>query len=538
MRYFGRKTEKKGRLDARISREEGTIIKDWGGRLAVALIYPNTYYLGMSNLGVHAVYSLLNSQLRVVCERVFLDTTEKNAPAALESGRPLTDFSVLAFSISYELDYFNTVNMLKAAGIPLFAADRDESHPLIIAGGPCVTANPMPLAPFFDCFCIGEAEAIMPAMLPVLSEGLGGPKADLLAALAALPGVYVPLIPPVKPVKRQWTKDLEDFPVKTAILTNDTELGDSFLIEIERGCGRGCRFCLVGSNYSPVRFHHLDRVLAEAKTGLNSRRRIGLVGPAVTDHPQIMDIFYGLNRLRSEISVSSLRLDTLSPQIIDELERGKVQTITIAPEAGSERLRTVINKGITEDQILKVADRLAGRRFTQVKLYYIIGLPTETEEDINELIRLTEAFKARLERVPTGMRITVNATPFVPKAATPFQWLPMASPEVLDQRMGILRTSLPLKGIKLNEESPAWSQIQGVLSRGDERVAHVLADMTEVSLSAWNRAVDQHQLNVYHYANSKWETYQKLPWNVIDSGMKEEKLCGELEKALEEQMWK
>jgi radical SAM superfamily enzyme YgiQ (UPF0313 family) len=532
MRNAGRKIEKKGRYDARLSREEGTIIKDWGGRLAVALIYPNTYYLGMSNLGVHAVYSLLNSQLRVVCERVFLDTTEKNAPAALESGRPLTDFAVLAFSLSYELDYFNAVNMLKAAGIPLFASDRNESHPLIIAGGPCATANPMPLAPLFDCFCIGDAEAILPAMLPVLSAGVGGPRADLLTTLAALPGVYVPLIPPVKPVARQWAKNLDDFPVKTAILTQDTELGDSFLIEVERGCGRGCRFCLVGSTYSPVRFHHLDRILAEAKIGLNSRRRIGLVGPAVTDHPQIMDIFYGLNKLRSEISISSLRLDTLTPQVIDELARGKVQTITIAPEAGSERLRTVINKGLTEDNILRVADRLAGQHFTQVKLYFIIGLPTETEEDINEIVRLATAFKERLEKRPGGMRIIVNASPFVPKAATPFQWLPMASPETLDRRMGMLRSSLPLKGIKFNEESPAWSLVQGVLSRGDERVAHVLADMSEISLPAWRKTVEQHQLNVYHYTNTKWETYQQLPWSVIDSGMNNERLCGELEKAV------
>jgi radical SAM superfamily enzyme YgiQ (UPF0313 family) len=524
--------EVKGRPLARTIREEGTIVKDWGGRLPIALIYPNSYYLGMSNLGIHAIYKLLNDHLRVVGERVFLDTTDKNTPVALESGRPLTDFAVLAFSISYELDYFNVANILKAAGIPLFATDRDASHPLVIAGGPCVTANPMPLAPFFDGLCIGEAEPILPDMIPVLLEGMGGPRDALLKELAALPGIYAPTLPPQKPIVRQYVKNLDNFPVTSVLLTSDNELGDLFLIEAERGCQRGCRFCLVNTAFAPMRFRGAEGIIKQAWEGLHRRRRIGLIGPAVSDHPHINDILDGLLRMNAEISISSLRIDTLSNEILGALEKGKAQTITIAPEAGSDRLREVINKGLSEDDILAAADRMAGRRFSQLKLYFIIGLPTETDDDIDEIIRLTLAIKERVERRPGNIRLVLNVAPFVPKASTPFQWLPMAPQETLNRRLGMLRSHLPLKGIKVNEESPAWSQIQGVLSRGDEKLAAVLTDMEEISLSGWRNAVEAHGLDVDYYANQRWDTTPKLPWGFIDAGIKTERLCAELEKAV------
>jgi radical SAM superfamily enzyme YgiQ (UPF0313 family) len=524
--------EIKGRPGARTLKEDGTIVKDWGGRLPVALIYPNSYFLGMSNLGIHAIYKLLNDNLRVVCERVFLDTTEKNAPVALESGRPLSDFAILAFSISYELDYFNVASVLKSSGIPLFAADRDESYPLVIAGGPCVTANPLPLAPFFDCLCIGEAEPILPDMIPLLFEGIGEPRDTLLKALASLPGVYVPVYPPLKTVVRQRAKNLDDFPVTSVVLTPDTELGDLFLIEAERGCQHGCRFCLVNTTFAPMRFRAADKIIKQAWEGLHRRRRIGLVGPAVTDHPQINELLEGLLKLNAELSISSLRIDTISNEILSALDKGKVQTITIAPEAGSRRLREMINKGISEDDILEAVDRIAGHRFGQLKLYFIVGLPTETDDDTEDIVRLTLAIKDRLESRQSSMRIILNVTPFVPKAGTPFQWLPMASQETLNRRLSILRSSLPLKGIKLNEESPAWSQIQGVLSRGDEKLAVALADMAEVSLAGWRQAVETHQLDIDYYINQRWDTNTKLPWGIINSGIKTERLCGELEKAL------
>jgi len=527
--------ETKGRPSPRLAKEEGTIVKDWGGRLPVALIYPNSYYLGMSNLGIHAVYKLLNSHLRVVCERVFYEKEDKRAPAALESGRPLADFAVIAFSISYELDYFNVVNILKASGIPLHAADRDERHPLIIAGGPCITANPMPLAPFFDCLCIGEAEALLPAMIPVLLESIlpgEEPRNILLKTLATLPGIYVPACPPENPVARQYADNIDELPTTSVILTTDTELGDLYLIEAERGCQRGCRFCLVNTAFAPMRFRSVDNLLKQAREGLNQRRRIGLVGPAVTDHPRINELLAGLNQLRAEISISSLRIGSVSTDILDALTRGKAQSIAIAPEAGSQRLRDVINKGTSESDILEVADRIAGQRFNQLKLYFIIGLPTETDDDTEDIVKLTLAVKDRLDRKQSGARITLNVAPFVPKAGTPFQWLPMASQDTLNRRLAILRSTLPLKGIKLNEESPAWSQIQGVLARGDERLAEALASMEEISLAGWRKAVEANNLDIDYYVNQRWDTGQKLPWDVIDSGLKTERLCGELEKAL------
>jgi len=291
----------------RLSREQGTIIKDWGGRIPIALIYPNSYYIGMSNLGLHAIYKLLNNYSEVVCERAFWERdnrAESLPPLSVESQRPLSDFAVLAFSISYELDYFNVVQILKAGGIPLYAADRDQRHPLIIAGGPCIIANPLPLSPFFDCLCMGEAEPILPAMLPVLSGGIGGKRDKLLKELTSLPGVYVPLASSGTPAVRQWVTNLDDFPVASTVLTPDTELGDLYLIEVERGCNRGCRFCLTSNAFRPMRYRSIDKLIAQARLGLKYRRRIGLVGPAVSDYPQLEELLVKLRQMGAGLSIS------------------------------------------------------------------------------------------------------------------------------------------------------------------------------------------------------------------------------------------
>ncbi len=527
----GRVTNAKQRL----SRETGTIFKDWGGRLPIALIYPNSYYIGMSNLGIHTIYSLLNSYPDVVCERAFWekeDRTHQTLPLALESQRPLSDFAVLAFSINYELDYFNVAHILKASGIPLYAADRDERHPLVIAGGPCIIANPMPLSPFFDCLCIGEAESILPAMLPILSEGIRGKRSELLQALASLPGIYVPQCYDGTPVVRQWVTNLDDFPVNSTILTPDTELGALYLIEVERGCNWGCRFCLVSNAFSPMRFRSVDKLIAQAELGLQHRKRLGLVGPAVSDHPQFEELLIRLQQLGAELSISSLRIKPLSNIALREMARGGAKTIALAPEAGSQRLRQVIKKGISEDDILEAMYKVAEQGIKQLKLYFMIGLPSETDDDIKEMIDLILRCKAILDKQQAGCRITLSIAPFVPKAGTPFQWLPMEELSTLNRRLSLLKNNLLPKGIKLKCESLAWSQVQGVLARGDIKLAEVLVNIEEVSLSGWRQAINNCHLDIEHYAHRRWDTTEKLPWAVLGSGTESGYLKLELNRAL------
>ncbi len=517
----------------RLSREEGTIIKDWGGRLPVALIYPNSYYLGMSNLGIHTIYGLLNSYRNIVCERVFWEG--KDSPLlSIESGRPLNDFAVLAFSISYELDYFNVTQVLKASGIPLFAAERDERHPLVIAGGPCLTANPAPLAPFFDAIGIGEAEAILPALLPALMDGISNRRDELLKALVSVPGIYIPGHSKT-PVVRQWLKHLDDFSAASVVLTPDTELGDMYLIEVERGCGWSCRFCLVHHIFSPMRFRSPDRILTQAQQGLKYRRHIGLVGPAVTTHPQIEAIMAQLLEMGAELGVSSLRINSLSDRMLAQLAQGKMQTITLAPEAGSLRLRQVINKNMTDEEILSAIAKSAEHGIRQIKLYFMLGLPAETDEDVEGIIQLVSKARDLLERRHSGARLTLNIAPFVPKAGTPFQWLPMAPLDVLNHRLSRLKDTLLPRGITIKSESPAWSEIQAVLSRGDSSLTEVLADMEEFTLAGWRRATEKRQINADFYAHKKWDTKQKLPWDVVDLGTKAEKLEDSLSNMLAKQ---
>jgi len=515
----------------RLEKETGTIIKDWGGKLPFAFIYPNTYFIGMSNLGLQAVYGLLNEREEAVCERVFWDkeNSENGAlPLSVESQRPLTDFAVLAFSLNYEIDYFNIAPLLKASGLPLYSEERDETYPLVIAGGPCITANPMPVAPFFDCLCIGEAEVLLPAMLPVLAEGISGNRNDLLQALSGIPGIYVPRYHHESPVSRQWVKKLDEFPTHSIVLTQDTELKDLYLIETERGCAHNCRFCLVSSAFSPMRFHSVDSLVKQAETGLKYRKRLGLVGPAVTDHPQIEELLEELLKMGAQLSISSLRITSLNLKILEQMVRGGLRSVALAPEAGSEGLRQVIKKGINEAQALEAIRMAAEARMQQLKLYFMVGLPQESDEDIRAIADLTLAGKSLIEKKRGQTRITLNISPFVPKAGTVFQWLPMAPLDILQKRISLLKSLLAHQGIQIKNESPQWSEVQTVLSRGDQSLTPILAEVEQESLPAWRQAVEQHQVDIDYFAHRRWDTRQRLPWSIIDSGHTPEKLADEL----------
>jgi radical SAM superfamily enzyme YgiQ (UPF0313 family) len=401
---------------------------------------------------------------------------------------------------------------------------------LIIAGGACITANPMPVAPFFDSLCIGEAEAIFPALLSTLNTITNQHRIEQLQTLADVPGILVPQIHQIK-VSRQWAVNLDDFPVHTEVTTLDTELGDLYLIEVERGCPWRCRFCLVGGTFHPMRTHSLESVIEQAHAGLNFRKRLGLVGPDVTDHPQIEKMLTQLKELGGGISISSLRIKPLCPLAIAELARGKTGTVTFAPEAGSERLRQVIKKGITEDDILNAIKVTSEYHIKQLRLYFMIGLPTETDQDIVEIAELTSKCKTALEQKSSTARITLSISPFVPKAGTPFQWLPMASLEVINRRLSRLKNMLRPTGVKITSESPAWSEVQAVLARGDQILARVMQQMDNVSLSSWKDTL--HNLNINPTtAHERWPVTMTLPWAVIDSGTSLNYLIKEMESAL------
>lgn len=512
-----------------LDRERGTIVKDWGGKLAVALIYPNTYSVGMSSLGFQTVYRLFNAHPHVVCERAFWQERPSPGEAmiAIESQRPLADFDVLAFSVAFELDYLHLVQILRQAGIPLQATERDADWPPIIAGGPALSANPLPLADFVDAFVIGEAEEVIDRLVEALQEGVDQPRVDLWAALAQIPGIYVPHLDVDTSVKRQWVHDVENCPTSTVVYTPDTAFGDMYLVEVARGCGRGCRFCMAGFTTRPKREHGVASVLWQARIGLAYTDRIGLVSAAVSDYTQIDELAIQLREIRAKISVSSLRIDPLSEPLLCALAESGTQTLTLAPEAGSERLRALINKGVTEADLLHAAERAAHHRFRQLKLYFMIGLPGEADEDIDAISRLCEQTAHRFSG-----HVTANVTPFVPKAHTPLQWASMAPVDQLDARLARLQGALKKLKIELRSESPRLAAIQGILARGDRRLGQVLKVAQGTSMREWEKEMRQCEIEATSYLN--WADDQPLPWSFIDMGVSSAHLHREWSRTMDE----
>ncbi|MBV9354900.1 MAG: radical SAM protein [Chloroflexi bacterium] len=547
---------------ARLGREQGTVRKDWGGRLPIALCYPNTYAIGMCNLGFQSVYSLFNSQKAFVCERFFAEpaligsrsagrddwtsgrddahrieerTRLLGEPLSVESQRPLTDFPLIAFSLSFELDYFNVGDLLRRAGIAPLAADRDDEDPIVIAGGPAASGNPEPIAPLLDAIVIGEVEPVLEGLQEALLQS--GSRADRLDALARLPGIYVPsrytidyasdgTIADVRttaldialPVKRLNARNVNDFQTMSAVLSPDIELGDMFLVEMTRGCARGCRFCLAGYTSLPVRHRSVDHIMEGVRHGLQFRKRIGLISAATSDHPSLDKLLERMLAEGAEVSLSSLRIDRITPFLIEALVRSNTRNLTLAPEAGSQRLRDIINKRLTHEQIVHAAE-LAGRGgIPKTKLYYIVGLPGETDDDVRELAALSADVLGKMRDHNRAARVAVNLSPHVPKAQTAFQWEAMAPVAVAEQRIKIVQRALQPLGIEVRFESPAGQRVQAILARGDRRLAPVLLETTRVQ--DFERNLRRHGLDPEWYLG-ELNPDGINPWSMVSTGAPE-----------------
>ena len=551
------------RLRQVLSREVGYVRKTHAGRLKVALVFPNTYFVGMSNLGLQTVYRLFNQADDVVCERAFLPPKQELAGMlargtrllSLESQTPLRDFDVIAFSVSFEWDYTNVLTILRLVDIPLYAAERSGRHPLVVIGGAVTFVNPEPLAPFADVVAAGEGELLVPALIAALEAATG--RDAVLRHLAGQRGFYIPSFyeprhahdgrleglearpgtgaPSVVHKAALARTDAAD-PPSTSIFTPDTEFGARFLVEVVRGCANLCRFCWAGYNYLPVRAFPAPRILELAEAARPHASRVGLVSIALCDHPAIEEILRRLVDVGYSISPASLRLDDLTPTIVGLLRESGERSITIAPETGSDRLRRVINKTVTNDEIVEKADLIFASGIENLKLYYMIGLPTETDDDLVAIRDLTLAMRERMiehgrRRGRLG-RIVGSVNPMVPKPGTAFQWLPMESPASLDRKMKRLRSLVAgIDNVYFNIKSERHAYFQALLSLGDRRVARVI-EAAERNGNNWRAAVADvgFDADAVVYRDRSHDRY--LPWNIIDGGVKESFFRAEYDKGL------
>jgi radical SAM superfamily enzyme YgiQ (UPF0313 family) len=546
-----------------LAREVGYVRKPHGGRLRVALAFPNTYFVGMSNLGFQTVYRLFNALDQVVCERVFLPPKQELAAAraagvpllTLESQTPVAEFDVIAFSVSFEWDYPNILTMLRLAGLPLWAADRDARYPLVVIGGAVTFLNPEPLAPFADVIAAGEGEVLVPALVRALTTA--SDRAEALATLAGAGGFYVPAFyevhyradgaierveprpgtgaPPV--VRKAAVKRTEEIdPPHTSILTPDTEFGSRFLIEIVRGCANLCRFCWAGYNYLPVRPFPTDRIVELARRARAHANRVGLVSIALCDHPEIEDILRELVAMGYAISPASLRIDDLTPTVVRLLRASGERTQTIAPETGSDRLRRVINKTITNEEILDRAALIFSEGVENLKLYYMIALPTETDDDLVAIRDLTARLRDLMLRYarPRGRigRIVASVNPLIPKPGTAYQWLPMAEATTIDRKVRRLRELVAdLDNVFFNIKSERHSFYQALLSLGDRRVAPVI-EAAERNGGNWRAAAAAVGIDPDFWVLRDRRADPVLPWEIIDGGLKASFFRAEFDKAM------
>jgi len=529
-------------LRRRRAAESGASPAGRGGALSVCLVYPNRYATAMSSLGFQAVYQLFNDQPEIVCERAFLPDREeqslyeKNGDTlvSLESERPLSDFDVIAFSISFEPDFINIPRILTLSRIPALSTERDETHPLVMAGGAACFINPEPAAELFDLIAVGEGETLIPDLSALLLDQAALSRTELLIHAATLPGIYVPALPRLQPVARVCAP-ADAVPSQSVIMTEETEFGNMYLIEVSRGCPRGCRFCAAGFVWQPFRQHPLDDLKTACQEGLRHRSTIGLVGAAVSDHRQIEELCRFIVEQGGSPSLSSLRLDRLTPGLLDLLVKSGHKTISMAPEGGSQRMRDMIRKNLTAEQIIAAADQVAQAGILNLKLYFIIGLPGENDQDLQELIDLTAA----IQRTVVGQarahkrlgEITLSVNPFIPKPFTPLQWAGMCPLDELKRKVTLLEKGLrPIPNVRLKVEELQGCVLQALLSRGGRELLPLILQMA-AGLNL-RKAAKACRIKPEQIVITTLALDAELPWEVIQAAERE-KLTAEYLAAMQ-----
>ena len=528
----------------------------------VAIVYPNTYFVGMSNLGLHIIYEEINLRNDSVCERIFLPEKKeleaydktKTPLMSVETQRPMHQFDVVAFDVTFEMDYFHIPLMLRHGRVPIMGKDRTEFDPIVIAGGPCATFNPEPFADFIDAFIIGEGEGIVSRVLDIIRDGKmeGLDRHAILRQLANLSGVYVPsLYVPIysddgefkgyhiaegapKTIKRHF--EMLTSGGETVVATNYTEFGAMYIIEVARGCGRHCRFCMAGYCFRVPRVRPLEILKEGVDRAEKLGKKVGLMGAAISDYPEVDELVTYIRSKDMRYSCASLRADSLTQAVVDGLADSGQKTITIAPETGSERLRRVINKGISEEHLQNAATLSAKSGIQHMRLYIMIGLPTETDEDIEAIVGLAERTQAHMAEVGCKGRLTLSINPFIPKPFTPFQWMAMDNQKTVEKKLQYIKKALQKnRRIEVLVESPKEAYIQGILARGDRRLGAVLAacaaDRGSKSFKAEMKAagLDMDEMN---YRERSFDEF--LPWSHLDMGMDDGYLEMEWKRSVDE----
>lgn len=544
-----------------INHEINSLIKQDRNLIRFALCFPDIYEVGMSHLGLKILYHILNSLPDVTAERVFcpwMDMEDymrrNNIPVtSLETKTPLNKFDIVGFSLQYELSYTTMLNLLSLGKIPLRWCDRlNNNCPFVIAGGPC-TVNPLPVSQFIDAFLIGEGEEAVVEVVNLYKRWRrsGSKKEDLLEAISRIEGFYVPFAGK-KQVKRRFLTELENapFPV-TPVVPYAKIIHDRVSIEVSRGCPSGCRFCQAGMIYRPLRLRSPEKVFSIARESIKNTgyEEISLLSFSIGHYPYLQEVLTALNKFFEgkavAVSLPSIRADKVTKELLQKIKLSRKTGFTIAPEVATERLRRVINKNITDEDIERACAFLFEEGWQSIKLYFMIGLPAETDEDIEEIVNLARRIiKIAKSYTKKFVEINVTVSPFIPKPHTPFQWLGQIDFESMKRKLNFIRENFKKSRIHYKGHSPEMSVVESALSRGDEKAGEVLYRVWSCGerLSAWSnffnfnvwlKAMDETGIDLFSYAKKNYSFHEELPWDFINTGIKKDFLLREFQKALD-----